>query len=132
MSALSRATVGRASWMLPPSSSPLTLPVRHSKASKRRKIEQRRLAPHLAFSAREKTPSRLALTYFDDHYGKTFGRRWPSMRLAMLSPVKHCALVNNFGDVEETRAMLRGPEHGCVSLAEVAAKAEFPRDDEIR
>ena len=60
---------------------------------------------------------------------QTFGRQWPSLRLGLLSPVKHCALVNNYGDVDGTRETLMGPDHGCVSLADLAIESDFPMDE---
>jgi len=44
----------------------------------------------------KKTPCDLALDHFDFHYGPVYDHLWPSIRAAMLSKPKHCALVNNF------------------------------------
>ncbi|KAK7865862.1 hypothetical protein R5R35_003978 [Gryllus longicercus] len=57
---------------------------------------------HWAVERRKKTPSMKALEHFDDFYRKVFGSQWPSVRLALLSPHKYCAVVNNFGDTEQT------------------------------
>lgn len=43
-----------------------------------------------------------ALESFDDFYGSVFGKRWGSIRAALLTRHKYMALVNNFGDTEET------------------------------
>ncbi|GFG31356.1 hypothetical protein Cfor_10537, partial [Coptotermes formosanus] len=48
--------------------------------------------------AKKKHPADRALEHFDDFYKTVFGRRWPSIRLALLSPHKYCAVINNFGD----------------------------------
>ncbi|XP_069700133.1 5-methylcytosine rRNA methyltransferase NSUN4 [Periplaneta americana] len=39
-----------------------------------------------------------ALEHFDDFYKTVYGNRWPSIRLALLSPHKYCAVINNYGD----------------------------------
>jgi hypothetical protein len=48
--------------------------------------------------AKKKYPVNRALEHFDDFYKAVFGSRWPSIRLALLSPRKYCAVINNFGD----------------------------------
>ena len=48
-----------------------------------------------------------ALEHFDDVYGSFYGRLWPSIRLALLSQPKHCALINYFGDHEEAAKKLK-------------------------
>lgn len=47
-----------------------------------------------------------ALENFDDFYGSVFGRRWSSIRAALLTRHKYMAVVNNFGDTEQTIAEL--------------------------
>lgn len=47
-------------------------------------------------------PKHRALEHFDDFYKSVFGDKWPSIRVALLSPQKYVALVNNFGDTEKT------------------------------
>jgi hypothetical protein len=49
-------------------------------------------------AAKKKYPVDKALEHFDDFYKTVFGRKWPSIRLALLSPRKYCAVINNFGD----------------------------------
>lgn len=44
----------------------------------------------------KKTPCDLALDHFDLYYKPVFARRWPSIRVALLSQPKYCALINNF------------------------------------
>ena len=57
-------------------------------------------APNLASTIRSipKTPSMSALEHFDDFYRKIFGTDWYSIRLALLSKSKFCALLSNFTD----------------------------------
>ena len=55
----------------------------------------------------KKTHIERALDHFDDFYGNFYGNLWPSVRLAMLSTPKYCALVNNYGDSDDTIAKLK-------------------------
>ncbi|XP_067003144.2 5-methylcytosine rRNA methyltransferase NSUN4 isoform X2 [Anabrus simplex] len=56
----------------------------------------------MADLAKKKFPKDKALEHFDDFYKNVYGPKWPSIRLALLSPHKYCAIVNNFGDSEQT------------------------------
>ncbi|ALC38579.1 CG4749 [Drosophila busckii] len=47
-----------------------------------------------------------ALESFDDFYGSVYGNRWKNMRAALLTEHKYVAMVNNFGDTEQTCSML--------------------------
>lgn len=47
-------------------------------------------------------PKDRAMENFDDFYGSVFGTRWKSIRIGLLCEHKYIALVNNFGDTEET------------------------------
>ncbi|KAL7741211.1 hypothetical protein ACLKA6_015103 [Drosophila palustris] len=47
-----------------------------------------------------------ALDNFDDFYGSVYGGRWKNMRAALLTEHKYVAMVNNFGDTEQTCSML--------------------------
>ncbi|XP_044737838.1 5-methylcytosine rRNA methyltransferase NSUN4 [Chrysoperla carnea] len=47
-------------------------------------------------------PKDRALEQFDDFYGNVYGNDWKSIRVALLSEHKYCAVVNNFGDTEKT------------------------------
>ncbi|XP_013414337.1 5-methylcytosine rRNA methyltransferase NSUN4 isoform X2 [Lingula anatina] len=40
-------------------------------------------------------PEVRALQFFDRYYSPIFGKQWPSIRIALLSRPKYCALVNN-------------------------------------
>lgn len=46
-------------------------------------------------------PKDKALEHFDDFYGSVYGKQWKSMRLALLSPHKYMAIVNNFSNAEK-------------------------------
>ena len=39
-----------------------------------------------------------ALEHFDNYYKPIFGSLWPSLRLALLSQQKYCALLNSFSE----------------------------------
>ncbi|XP_063244298.1 5-methylcytosine rRNA methyltransferase NSUN4 [Bacillus rossius redtenbacheri] len=60
-----------------------------------------RSSTHWSVLAKKKFPKDKALEHFDDFYKTVYGKKWPSIRLALLSPHKYCALVNNFGDTED-------------------------------
>lgn len=56
---------------------------------------------------RKKTgPKYKALNHFDDFYGSVFGNQWEPMREALLRKSKYVAVVNNYGDSEETMQYL--------------------------
>ena len=57
---------------------------------------------------KRKEPSDHALDHFDRYYSEVYGALWPSMRLALLSQSKHCALVNNFANATDTVDALHG------------------------
>lgn len=56
-----------------------------------------------------------ALAHFDGLYSKVYGKLWPSMRLALLSPKKQCAVANSFMDTEALHKHLV-EEQGAISL----------------
>lgn len=47
-----------------------------------------------------------ALEHFDDFYKSVYGPLWPGIRASLLSENKFAALVNNYGDAEETREQI--------------------------
>ena len=74
-------------------------------------------APHLEAALKQKTAKKgkdLCLDHFDIYYKKNFEKIWPSLRLALLSRPKFCALVNNYGDPET--AAKRLIDMGCYSI----------------
>ncbi|XP_055595367.1 5-methylcytosine rRNA methyltransferase NSUN4 [Uranotaenia lowii] len=58
-----------------------------------------------------------ALENFDDFYGQVYGKGWKSIRIALLSEHKYMALVNQFGDNEQTVARLEA--EGAINVREV-------------
>jgi len=80
-------------------------------------VDRLQNAPHLeALQAQKvkKTATDHCLDHFDLFYKKTFGNDWPSLRLALLSRPKFCALVNNYGDKDG--ALKRLNKMGCYSI----------------
>lgn len=55
-----------------------------------------------------------ALENLDKHYGEFYGSKWNSMRLALLSRPKYCALVNNFANYTDTILHLKSL--GCTDI----------------
>lgn len=51
-------------------------------------------------------PRDMAMQHFDNFYAKVYPYNWQSSRIALLSPHKYCAVVNNFGDEETTATEL--------------------------
>ena len=45
---------------------------------------------------RTKSACQFALDHFDLHYKPVYDLQWPSIRIALLSKSKYCALANNF------------------------------------
>uniref|UniRef100_A0A9J2PXI0 NOL1/NOP2/Sun domain family member 4 n=1 Tax=Ascaris lumbricoides TaxID=6252 RepID=A0A9J2PXI0_ASCLU len=62
-----------------------------------------------------KTPSMLAMEHFDFYYGPMYGKRWPSIRLGLLTPNKYIAVVNTFSKEWETNEYIL-QEMGAVDL----------------
>ncbi|XP_050522786.1 5-methylcytosine rRNA methyltransferase NSUN4 [Daktulosphaira vitifoliae] len=66
------------------------------------KIPLRTKKTHWSVLKKKIHPKDKALEHFDDFYGSVYGKRWKSMRLALLSPHKYMAVVNNFGNADIT------------------------------
>lgn len=62
----------------------------------------------------KRTNADLALTHFDGLYSNIYGRSWPSVRLALLSPKKQCAIINSFTDSDETEQKMM--EMGAIDM----------------
>lgn len=62
--------------------------------------------PRWSVVQRKKHNTDRALENFDDFYGSVFGIRWKNMRAALLTEHKYVAMVNNFGDTEQTCSQL--------------------------
>jgi len=58
------------------------------------------------------TRCQLAISHFDLHYKPVYDLQWPSVRAALLSKSKHCALINSFASDSKKIGM---------SLAELGA-----------
>ncbi|KOB75186.1 putative methyltransferase NSUN4, partial [Operophtera brumata] len=65
---------------------------------------------HWAKLKKKDSPKYKALNHFDDFYGSVFGDKWAPMREALLRRNKYVAVVNNYGDTEETIEFLEKKE----------------------
>ncbi|RZF32742.1 hypothetical protein LSTR_LSTR005935 [Laodelphax striatellus] len=72
---------------------------------------------HWATLKKMTQPSDKALEHFDDFYASVFKNSWRSIRLALLSPQKYCAVVNNFADTEETAAFFEN--NGAFNMRKI-------------
>ncbi|CAH2043318.1 unnamed protein product, partial [Iphiclides podalirius] len=82
--------------------------------------------PHLFFQTRQKTkthwaklrkktgPKYKALSHFDDFYGSVYGEQWAPMKEALLRRSKYVAVINNYGDAEETMKYLSNRGAHCL------------------
>lgn len=59
-------------------------------------------SPPQAVLRKKQAPKDRALANFDDFYGSVFGPKWKSIRLGLLCDNKYIAMVNNFGDTQDT------------------------------
>ena len=84
--------------------------------------------PHLPARI-EKTDKLSALSHFDQYYSQYFDSRWPSMRLALLSRPKYCAVVNNFGDPEDTARTLESL--GCINISKLFHEKDQSMRDKL-
>lgn len=65
-----------------------------------------------------------ALENFDDFYRSVYGKRWHNMRVALLCEQKYMALVNLFGDNEETCQKLEAEGKLLSALSNVDIKKQ--------
>ncbi|XP_035910940.1 5-methylcytosine rRNA methyltransferase NSUN4 [Anopheles stephensi] len=72
---------------------------------------------HWSELKKKQFPKDRALENFDDFYGSVFGTRWKSIRIALQCEHKYVALVNQFGDTEETIQQLQSD--GAISLRDI-------------
>uniref|UniRef100_A0A182QRU7 NOL1/NOP2/Sun domain family member 4 n=1 Tax=Anopheles farauti TaxID=69004 RepID=A0A182QRU7_9DIPT len=72
---------------------------------------------HWSEVQKKQFPKDRALANFDDFYGSVFGARWKSIRIALQCEHKYVALVNQFGDTEETIRQLQS--EGAISLRDI-------------
>ncbi|XP_041982027.1 5-methylcytosine rRNA methyltransferase NSUN4 [Aricia agestis] len=65
--------------------------------------------------AKKKTSAKYkAIDHFDEFYGNVFGKQWESMREALFRRQKYVALVNNYGDTEDTVEYLANRGAHCL------------------
>lgn len=69
---------------------------------------------HWAKLKKKNTAKYKALNHFDDFYNSVFGNKWESMREAMLRRSKYVAVINNYGDPEETMEYLANRGAHCL------------------
>ncbi|KAH8263501.1 hypothetical protein KR044_010006 [Drosophila immigrans] len=69
-----------------------------------------------------------ALDSFDDFYGSVYGGRWKNMRAALLTEHKYVAMVNNFGDTEQTCSMLE--MDGAINIKSLISLAQERQENE--
>lgn len=55
-----------------------------------------RFKPNIAKLRPLKTPTALALDHFDFYYAPLFGKKWPSVRLGLVTSNKFVAILNRF------------------------------------
>ncbi|CAB3230122.1 unnamed protein product [Arctia plantaginis] len=79
---------------------------------------------HWAKLKKKTSPKYKALNHFDDFYGSVFGNKWPSMREALLRRPKYVAVVNNYGDAEETSEYLTNRGAHCLKKL-ISIQQEF-------
>lgn len=64
---------------------------------------------------RKKTgPKYKAMNHFDEFYGSVFGKKWDPMKRALLQGPKYVAVINNYGDAEETMEYLTNRGAHCL------------------
>ncbi|KAG8265065.1 5-methylcytosine rRNA methyltransferase nsun4 [Homalodisca vitripennis] len=80
-------------------------------------VKQCRANSVWATKRKPKTSADVALDYFDNIYSPIFGKQWPSIRLALLSPHKYCAVVNNYGDNDSLCTQLQN--EGAINMREL-------------
>lgn len=72
------------------------------------------LKPH---DPKKRTSIDRALEHFDDFYKSVYGPKWGGIRASLLTEHKYAALVNNYGDAEETRQQIE--LNGGINMRQV-------------
>lgn len=82
---------------------------------------QRRFRVKQKWASNKKTklPRELALDHFDLYYKPVFHQLWPSIRVALLSRQKYCAVINNFVS-DQQKIILELAELGASDLINLA------------
>lgn len=66
---------------------------------------------------KKQTPKDRCLANFDDFYGSVYGPKWKSIRLGLLCDNKYIAMVNNFGDTQDT--VNRLTDDGAMNIKDI-------------
>ncbi|XP_032519114.2 5-methylcytosine rRNA methyltransferase NSUN4 [Danaus plexippus] len=69
---------------------------------------------HWAKLKKKTGPKHKAMNHFDEFYGSVFGDKWEPMREALQRRSKYVAVVNNYGDAEETMQYLASRGAHCL------------------
>ncbi|KAJ1358097.1 hypothetical protein KIN20_016407 [Parelaphostrongylus tenuis] len=77
-----------------------------------------------------KTPSAIAIDHCDFYYGPMFGKRWPSIRLGLLTPSKYVAVINTFSKDCDTHEDLLEQLNTLELLKRVRGKTASERIEE--
>ncbi|XP_052871065.1 5-methylcytosine rRNA methyltransferase NSUN4-like [Anopheles cruzii] len=72
---------------------------------------------HWSEQRKKQFPKDRALANYDDFYGSVFGARWKNIRVALQCEHKYFALVNQFGDTEETIGLLQAD--GAIDVRQI-------------
>ncbi|PIC50387.1 hypothetical protein B9Z55_001303 [Caenorhabditis nigoni] len=80
--------------------------------------------PKIAKTKPLKTPSALALDHFDFYYGPLFGKKWPSIRLGLLSPNRYLAVMNTMSRDWEPHDEILADMGAKDLLASIRGKTE--------
>ncbi|KAK6061767.1 WD domain, G-beta repeat protein [Cooperia oncophora] len=86
--------------------------------------------PKVAKTHALKTPSMVALDHCDFYYGPMFGKRWPSIRLGLLTPNKYIAVMNTFSNECDTHEELLKSSNTIDLLARIRGKTAAERIEE--
>ncbi|EFO90577.1 hypothetical protein CRE_08115 [Caenorhabditis remanei] len=80
--------------------------------------------PKIAKTKPLKTPSAQALDHFDFYYGPLFGKKWPSIRLGLLSPNRYLAVMNTMSRNWEAHDEILSDMGARDLLASIRGKTE--------
>lgn len=85
---------------------------------------------HWAKLKRKTSPKYKAQNHFDEFYGSVFGNKWEGMKEALLRRSKYVALVNNYGDAEQTMEELTNRGAHCLRKL-ISTQEEFHKQFNI-
>ncbi|RCN30716.1 hypothetical protein ANCCAN_23506 [Ancylostoma caninum] len=86
--------------------------------------------PKVAKTRPLKTPSAVALDHCDFYYGPMFGKRWPSIRLGLLTPNKYIAVMNTFSKSCDAHEDILKDMNTLDLLARIRGKTASERIEE--